>query len=51
MRELGRLSFKGHSRQVTSLAASPDGNMLLSGGEDNKVLSAAIALSSPHFAG
>ncbi|CAM9317797.1 unnamed protein product [Ascophyllum nodosum] len=38
MRELGRLSFRGHSRQVTSLAASPDGNLLVSGGEDNKVI-------------
>lgn len=36
-RELGRLSFKGHGHPVRSLAASSDGNLLVSGGEDHKV--------------
>ncbi|CAM9494119.1 unnamed protein product, partial [Hapterophycus canaliculatus] len=37
-RELGRLSFMGHSHPVRSLACSSDGNMLVSGGEDHKVI-------------
>lgn len=36
-RELGRLSFMGHSHPVRSLACSSDGNMLVSGGDDHKV--------------
>lgn len=36
-RELGRLSFMGHSHPVRSLASSSDGKLLVSGGEDHKV--------------
>lgn len=36
-RELGRLSFMGHSHPVRSLASSSDGNLLVSGGDDHKV--------------
>ncbi|CAM9132785.1 unnamed protein product [Ectocarpus sp. 12 AP-2014] len=37
-RELGRLSFMGHSHPVRSLACSSDGNLLVSGGDDHKVI-------------
>ncbi|CBJ26794.1 conserved unknown protein [Ectocarpus siliculosus] len=37
-RELGRLSFMGHSHPVRSLACSSDGKLLVSGGDDHKVI-------------
>lgn len=37
MRELGKLSFRGHSHPVSSVVVSSNGNMLVSGGEDHKV--------------
>ena len=42
-RELGRLSFMGHSHPVRSLASSSDGKLLVSGGEDHKVRARANA--------
>lgn len=36
-RELGRLSFMGHSHPVRSLVCSSNGNLLVSGGDDHKV--------------
>lgn len=36
-RELGKLSFMGHSHPVRCVAASSDGKLLVSGGEDHKV--------------
>lgn len=49
-RELGRLSFKGHNHPVRCVAASSDGKLLVSGGEDHKVRSASGARYMPWFA-
>lgn len=42
-RELGRLSFRGHNHPVRCVAASSDGKLLVSGGEDHQVRSASGA--------